>query len=114
MEDVRKLPGILRIDETSLPAGLKDAVRTMLDLYAFYVRGYCLCTFGCFLTRKAQRSRTAADVAAASAACDSISAYREEVVRRFAHTYYTDHVYWFFEVGHLDSLIADIRRKLAP
>ena len=84
----------------------------MLDLYAFYVRGYCLCTFGCFLTRKAERSRTAADAEAAGRACDAIAAYRAELVRKFADTYYNEHVTWFFEVSHLDSLIQDIRRKL--
>jgi hypothetical protein len=113
MEEVKRLPDILKIDQTSLPDELKAAVRTMLDLYAFYVRGYCLCTFGCILTRKAEKTRTPADIAAASAAADALVAYREEVVRRFAGTYYTDHVYWLFEVGHLDTLIADIRGKLA-
>jgi hypothetical protein len=77
------------------------------------VRGYCLCTFGCFLTRQADKTRAPADIAAASSSADALVAYRAELVRRLADTYYTDHVYWLFEVGHLDTLIADIRRKLA-
>ena len=113
IEEVKRLPEILKIDQTALPAPLKESVRTMLDLYALYVRGYCLCTFGCDLTRKAERSRTAADMTAAKAACDAIVAYRAELARKFADTAYNEHVTWFFEVSHLDRLIEDIRGKLA-
>jgi hypothetical protein len=113
IEEVKRLPEILKIDQTALPAPLKESVRTMLDLYALYVRGYCLCTFGCYLTRKAERSRTAADLATAGTACDALVAYRAELVRKFADTDYNEHVTWFFEISHLDSLIQDIRGKLA-
>lgn len=113
MEEVKRLPEILRIEDSGLPESLQASVRTMLGLYELYVRGYSLCTFGCFLTRKAQRSRSAADIQAASSACDQLSAYREEVRRRFEGTFYNEHVYWFFELGHLDTLVADIRAKLA-
>jgi len=113
IEEVKRLPEILKIDQTALPAPLKESVRTMLDLYALYVRGYCLCTFGCYLTRKAERSRTAADMTAAKAACDAIVAYRAELARKFADTAYNEHGTWFFEVSHLDRLIEDIRGKLA-
>ncbi len=111
--DVARLPGILRLDELDLPVEFKDSLKAMLELYQLYVRGYCLCTVACFWTKKATLTKAAADVAEASKAGEQVAAYRDEVMQRLADTYYTQHVYWFFDLDHLASLVADIRRKVA-
>jgi hypothetical protein len=111
--DVARLPGMLQLDELDLPAELKASLNTLLELYQLYVRGYCLCTVACFWTRKATITRSPADVAEARKAGEQVADYRNEVIRRLADTYYTQHVYWFFDVDHLASLVADIRSKVA-
>jgi len=111
--EVKRLPEILKIEEAQIPAKLKASVKTMLDLYERYVRGFKHCTVVCFTARRAIRTHDAADVQAALAAADALTIYREETSRRLKDTYYPHYVYWFFDLDNLDSLTADVRGKMA-
>ena len=111
--EVALLPTILKLDEAQLPSELRDSYKTLLDLYQLYVRGLKHCAIACFTTRKAEKTRNAADIAAAQKAAEQLAAYRQEVARRLQGTYYPHYVYWFFELEYVDRLIANVREKMA-
>lgn len=113
VREVRRLPAILRLDDLPVPDDLRRSFLTMLELYADYAEGFRHCTAVCFCTKKAEKTRAAADVAAASSAIRDLAAYRRRMERRLQGTFFPHYVYWFFPFDNLDRLIADAHGRLA-
>ena len=113
VHEVEQLPGILRLEDTPLPAALKTSMATVLDLYRWYALGFKHCTIVCFATKKAENTRSPEDVAAARKGVEDLASFRQEAGRRLEGTYYPHTAYWFFPLDNLDRLVADASGKLA-
>ena len=111
--EVALLPGILKLEETPLPAELKASMRTVLGLYQRYVEGFKVCAAACFTAKQALGTRTPADITRALRAADDLITYREKTARALKGTYYPHHAYWFFPLDYVDRLAADVREKMA-
>ncbi|MGP8245542.1 MAG: hypothetical protein ACLQVN_13610 [Bryobacteraceae bacterium] len=111
--EVRRLPAILKVDQAQLPATAKSSLKTTLDLYQFYVRGFKYCAIVCFRVRKAINTSNPADIQAAGKAADDLLAFRRELAGRLQNTSFTHHAYWLLDVNRLDLLASDVRQQLA-
>lgn len=108
-----RLPAILKVEQAQLPATVKSSLKTTLDLYQLYVRGFKYCAIVCFRVRKAMKTSNAGDIQAAGKAADDLLAFRRELAARLQKTSFTHHAYWLLDVKRLDLLASDARRQLA-
>lgn len=113
VEEVRRLPALLGAGTLGLPEGMAEEFETMLDLYERWVRGFERCARTVFLARKATRSADPADARAALETLPALRAFSRELVVRLAGTHYPHYVYWLLDEKRLDSLAADVERRLA-
>lgn len=113
LEEVKKLPSILQLDTLGLPEAFVQEIKTTLGLYEMYVEGFKLCTYSCYLAKKALNTKAGADIKAARESLKALSDYRQRVIDMLAGTYYTHHVHWLFDESRLKELIEDIEIHLA-
>ena len=113
LAEVTTLPAILQADTLGLPSAFAEEVRTILELYLVYVRGFSHCAQVCFRTERAVASRQPEEVRAARGSVEELRAYRNEVVARLDGTRYPHYVYWLFDHERLDQLAEDALRLLA-
>jgi hypothetical protein len=112
-QEVGRLPGILKIEQAQLPAAVKSSLKTTLDLYQLYVRGFKYCAVACFRGRKAQSTSNAGEIQAARKAADDLLAFRRELAGKLQGTSFTHHAYWMLDVNRLDRLASDVRQQMA-
>ena len=111
---VGRLPGILKVEQAQLPAAVKSSLKTTLDLYRLYVRGFKYCAIACFRGKRAQLTSSAGEIQAARTAADDLLAFRKELAGRLQGTSFTHHAYWMLDVNRLDRLASDVRRVTLP
>jgi hypothetical protein len=107
-KEVMGLPALLDVDALGLPEPFAEEIKTVLELYALYVKGFRVCAGACFLSRKASMTGEAGDRSAARGSVRELRSYRDEVVRRFQGTHYPHYVYWLFDERRLDQLADDV------
>lgn len=112
MAEVEKLGAILRVEELPLAAEFKSHLILTLRLYSEYVRGMRLCAIGCFRAKQASITRRREHASMALDAAEQLQRYRAEIAAMLGERYYPHYVYRTFDVRHLDSLIADIRKTV--
>ncbi len=112
VKEAEALPSILQVDSLGLPVEFAEEIKTLLELYALYVRGFKYCAHVCFLTRKASQTQRPEDRQAALEAMASVTSSRAEIIERFRGTHYPHYVYWLFDEGRLGQLIADVQTIL--
>ncbi len=111
--EVERLPNILQLDQTPMPAEMRASLQAVLELYQHYVRGFRHCTVACFTVRKAETDGRAADINAVERALDRLIAYREDSARLLNNRRVPYFVQRLFALEPLDRLAIDIERKLA-
>ena len=92
---------------------MKASLKTTLELYGLYVRGFKYCAIACFRGKKAQITSNTAEIQAAAKAVDDLLAFRRELAGRLQGTSFTHHAYWMLDVNRLDRLASDVRRQVA-
>jgi soluble cytochrome b562 len=112
-QEVDRLAGILKLEQAQLPAAVKSSLKTTLELYQLYVRGFKYCAIACFRARKAQRTSNAGEIEAARKAAGDLLAFRRELAGRLQNTSITHHAYWLLDVNRLDGLASDVRQQMA-
>lgn len=111
-KEAKALASILQVDSLGLPDEFAEEIKTLLELYVLYVRGFKYSAHACFLTRKASQTQRQEDKEAAMEAMGSLKSYRAEILERLKGTHYPHYVYWLFDESRLDQLTADVKTIL--
>jgi len=112
LEEVKRLPEILKVDELGLPLEMIEEIKVMLDLYQWYVRGWLICTQAIFLAKKALTTKNLKDIEEAQKALIMLTDYRKSLASRLKDTSYNHLVYVMLNTNLLINLEADIRSSL--
>ncbi|MEM2443221.1 MAG: hypothetical protein QXL20_04410 [Candidatus Bathyarchaeia archaeon] len=112
LEEVKRLPEILKVDELGLPLEMIEEIKVMLDLYQWYVRGWLICTQAIFLAKKALTTKNLKDIEEAQKALIMLTDYRKSLASRLKDTSYNHLVYVMLNTNLLINLEADIKSSL--
>lgn len=102
-------------DSAALQVGdrLASEIDEMLDLYIWYVRGFEACAKLCFLSKRAESTGCADDIADFTEAVDGVWEFRKGMMARLDGTRYPHYVYWLLDEQRLAGLASDGKRRLA-
>jgi hypothetical protein len=113
IKEVDRLAELLRPDSLGLPETMIEEIKTMLDLYSWYVRAFNYAARACFLTKRALQTVSDVDKSNAFKALEELIKFREQLIVRLSGTSYPFYVYFLLEEDRLRLLIADIKAKLS-
>jgi hypothetical protein len=97
-----------------LPEPGRSQLRDTFSLYSWYAEGFRACARACFAVRHHRREPSAKTRAAAWAEIDTLAAYRDRLARHLQGTRFAYLVYWMLDTARLNSLIEDLRARVAP
>jgi len=112
LKEVEYLPKILAVDELGLPQEMVSELKILLKLYMLYVRGFQLCTYAIFLTKKALRTKDKKDVNAVLETLEKLSEYKDRLSKEMESLSYTHLSYQMLNSDNLSKLEKDIKLKL--
>jgi len=112
LKEVEYLPKILAVDELGLPQEMVSELKILLKLYVLYVRGFQLCTYAIFLTKKALRTKDKKDVNAVLETLEKLSEYKDSLSKEMESLSYTHLSYQMLNSDNLSKLEKDIKLKL--
>lgn len=112
VEEVERLESILQPETLGLPDKFTEDIRTMLNLYGYYVRGFDASARAYFLARKAAATGSGEDVGNARAALEQLELFCRNLEERLLGTFYPPYVCWMMDPKQLRSLKLDIAAEL--
>jgi len=113
LQEVKKLPSILKANDLGLPESFVREISDCLDLYVYFVEMMGHCTRVCFLTHMAQNTRNISDISKVSDYLPIMKEFIAKMKERIEGRNYHHHLYFMLNEGRLHSLTQNVETVLA-